>query len=93
MDDIDLEYARHSKARNGYCKFTQNGLSNGVECDTYSKCSTCGWNPYVAQKRIIAIREHRRRQQLMGQPEIPEKWLLGKGGYPVKDVVECRYKK
>ena len=90
MDDIDLEFKRHSKARNGYCKYTQKGLSNGVECDTYSRCNLCGWNPAVAKKRIRKIREYLRQQRLVKAPETPEKWLLGKGEFPVKDVVECR---
>lgn len=88
MDDIDIEFIRHSKFRNGYCKFTQQGLSNGVECDTYSRCNLCGWNPAVARKRIRKIREY--RQRMMVAPETPEKWLLGRGEFPVKDVVECR---
>ena len=88
MDNIDLEFIRHSKERNGYCKFTQQGLSNGVECDSYSRCNLCGWNPAVAKKRIRKIRAY--RQRLMVAPETPEKWLLGRGEFPVKDVVECR---
>lgn len=88
MDDIDIEFIRHSKFRNGYCKFTQQGLPNGVECDTYSRCNLCGWNPAVARKRIRKIREYRQRMAVA--PETPEKWLIGRGEFPVKDVVECR---
>lgn len=90
MDDIDNEFIRHSKERNGFCKYTQNGLSNGVECDNYSTCNLCGWNPAVAKKRIQKIRAYRRQQRMVIAPETPEKWMIGSGEFPVKDVVECR---
>ena len=54
------------------CKF----LPTAVDCDAYSACSRCGWNPEV---------EARRKAALHPEPEPKEEkevvFLLGSGTY------------
>lgn len=71
------EYINHHKHLTHFCPYTrQKDGGNGVQCDTYSSCGSCGWNPKVAKARKYRIRLER-----MQKPE-PEKWLLGSGEFP-----------
>ena len=77
----DAEYMRHYKSLTGLCKYTKNiEGGNVVTCDSYSKCSKCGWNPAVARKRANKVRAQRARER--GEGVEPPKWFLGKGEFP-----------
>ena len=52
----NLLRTRHSKTRNGPCKFNKE-----VECDRIKPCYKCGWNPKV---------ESARKEQLRGKKEV-----------------------
>lgn len=56
----------------------------GVTCG-WQECDTCGWNPPVARRR-----KHKARAELAQEkgPE-REKWYIGSGPFPAKDVIEC----
>lgn len=87
----ETEYLNHHKHLAHMCPYTkQPDGENGVQCDSYSHCGKCGWNPRVAKQRIYKIRLERQK------PKEPERWLIGRGEFPeryFKDVVECRGKK
>ena len=53
---IDSNYKRHKKNRNGVCKFRE-----CVECDSFSICEICGWNPAVEEERKKKLRKKARR--------------------------------
>ena len=73
----EAEYYKHHHSLAHFCPYTkQPDGGNGVQCDSYSNCSKCGWNPKVATARKYRIRLERMRK-----PE-PEKWLLGSGEFP-----------
>lgn len=73
------EYYKHIKYLAHMCPYTkQKDGGNGVQCDTYSKCSKCGWNPKVARIRKAKIRAER------AVPQEPEKWWIGRGEFPKK---------
>lgn len=75
----ESEYTKHYKYLSHMCPYTkQPDGGNGVQCDTYSHCGSCGWNPRVAKQRIYKIRLERQK------PKEPEKWLLGKVEFPPK---------
>lgn len=72
---------KHNKHRNGMCKF-RNKPETGcvVECDTFSQCYRCGWNPLVESQRKKTIREELAKRKR--QTEEPQKWLIGSGEFP-----------
>jgi len=79
----EAEYVRHNKNLKGLCKFTKNSDGgNTVTCDTYSKCSECGWNPVVAKRRANKVRARRAKER--GDDAEPETWFLGSGEFPRK---------
>ena len=84
------EYINHHKHLAHMCPYTkQHDGGNGVQCDSYSHCGKCGWNPRVAKQRKTKIRRDRAEQPV-------ETWWIGRGEFPeqyTKDVVECRGKK
>lgn len=53
---IDSNYKRHKKNSTGVCKFRGN-----IECDSYSICEICGWNPAVEEERKKKLRKKARR--------------------------------
>ena len=67
-DRIKLMLNRHSYHMITVCKFWRpnpqwqvppeyigEGETNGVMCDSFSRCENCGWNPEVHKKRMKEI--------------------------------------
>lgn len=52
------KYKKHINNTAGQCKFSHG--KDGVECDRFSTCESCGWNPEV---------EAQRKQRLMVKKE------------------------
>ena len=68
---------RHERHTTTMCKYREMPLTGcAVECDSLSRCATCGWNPEVEEerKRILRtkIADKRTRKPI---------WLLGRGEY------------
>ncbi len=55
MDELDKLIMKHSSNVTGKCKFFRE--EGSVDCDAFSRCETCGWNPAVEEKRKKKIRE------------------------------------
>lgn len=86
MDELDLKYARHSKNLTTPCLYTwRPDGGNPVICDCVSACFKCGWNPEVAAARKAKIRANPPKPK-----EERERWMIGRGAFPVKDGVEWR---
>ena len=51
MANYDFLRTKHSKERNGPCRFNKE-----VECDLMKPCGKCGWNPKIEEMRKEKIR-------------------------------------
>lgn len=54
MATIESKMLIHMRNAIGDCVFRPN---SGVECDKFSNCDKCGWNPAVEEERKKKIRE------------------------------------
>lgn len=55
---IDSNYERHKKNSTGMCKYRH----GNVECDSFSICEICGWNPAVEEERKKKLRKKARKE-------------------------------
>lgn len=78
MDDLDLMRSRHSSNIIGPCMYIEGG---GVDCDKFSNCLLCGWNPAVADSRKMKIRD-KMKLAAVKPKKGKETWLIGSGAFP-----------
>ena len=52
MENYDTQNNKHCQHLGAFCPHVK---EHGVQCDTESSCTNCGWNPRVAAERKAKI--------------------------------------
>lgn len=92
MENYDTQNNKHCQHLGAFCPHVK---EHGVQCDTESSCTNCGWNPRVAAERKAKIRAARAKPK--GKKIVH--FYLGSGAFEgvlpksTANVMECHTEK